>query len=420
MNRIGLPTWALAIFTAIFCIPGSLFGQQQVQTLFVPSQFAGKGIAPNDDALKFFAVSYRNVRSGGHLSVSPAIPYLEVLRDGGPIKGIFSFGSPFSGDAVPEVSFKINNTTRKDYYATGIILKVTKSTKVILPIPVIVIDLSDPVLQVVNYGSSDITNVSADIALIDEHACDVPFTGNDALPLARVSLAPAAGTKGIFSGAFSEQKIPPLYKDAWRRCAFGFLNFDSEGTGSRRIPFSTIIFHRAPPILANLPPSQTYDVNLAAGKQDYSVDVPISQVVQSGQADFIKLRIASDAWSTFETEVAINSSEGTLIPLGKLKLEYFSAGQDLKLAHSHFRKLSLPLTAALKSFVVEVAENPYNSEDVVVVVNYPEYDHHLEEGRAALETDLAQLLRRSRSKARMCVVLDMHGSDCYDRRDFGY
>jgi hypothetical protein len=397
-----------------------LYGQEQVRDSFVPSQFNGKGIAPNDKALDYFAVSYSNVRLGGGLSVSPTIPYIKVLHDGGPIKGLFTFGSPFSGDAVPEVSFKFNNTTRKDYYATGITLKVIKSTKINLPIPIILIDLYNPVLRVINYGSADISNVTADIALVDENACDGPFTGSNALPLVRIPLSAGVGTKGIFSGAFVEQKIPPLYSDAPRRCAFGFLNYESNGLGVWRIPFSTIVFHRPPSPLGQLPLSQTYDVNLVAGRQNYSVEVPISQMVPSGQADFIKLRIASDTWSTFDMEVAVNSSDGQAIPLGKLHLEYFSAGRNLRLAHSQFRKLSLPLTAALKRFVVEVTENPFNREDVVVVVKYPEYNNHFEESRAALETDLAQLLRRSRSKARMCIVTDTSESDCYDMRDFGY
>jgi hypothetical protein len=89
------------------------------------------------------------------------------------------------------------------------------------------------------------------------------------------------------------------------------------------------------------------------------------------------------------------------------------------LAHSQFRKLDLALTPALRKFVLEVAENPFNSEDVIVLVNYPEYDRHFVDSRAALDSDLAQLLRKSRRKADMCVVGDLDGSDCLDMRSLG-
>jgi len=419
MTRIGCFSKALTLSTAMVCLLGSSSGQQNVQGSFVPSQFTGKGIEPNDEALKSFEVTYSNVRSNGGLSVHPVIPYVKTLREGGPIKSIFSFGSPFTGDAVPEVSFKINNTTKNSYYATGITLRVIKSTKIIEPIPVLVFDLYNPILHLVNYGSAQISNVSADIALVDEHACLSPFGGDGALPLARVLIAPVVGATNYFSGPFSEEKIPPLYRDAPARCGFGFLNFDSERGKRWRIPFSTIVFHRPPFPLAPLPPSQTYDVSLPAGRQNYSVEVPISQVVPSGQADFIKLRIVSDAWASFEIEAAMNSSNGQSIPLGKLDLEYFNAGGDIKLAHSQFRKLDLALTPALRKFVLEVAENPFNSEDVIVLVNYPEYDRHFVDSRAALDSDLAQLLRKSRRKADMCVVGDLDGSDCLDMRSLG-
>ena len=186
------------------------------------------------------------------------------------------------------------------------------------------------------------------------------------------------------------------------------------------MPFSTVIFHRAHVPLGPRVPSMTYDVHLAAGRENYAVEVPISQAVPSGQADFIKLKISSDAWASFDAQVEMNSADGSVIQLGNLHLEYFASGQNIKLDHKHFRRLDLHLTATLLKYIRYVAENPLNNKDVVVVVT-PEYSRDLFGGRAALEADLVELLRKTRDEATMCIVPEVgenDWNDCYDERGF--
>jgi len=92
-------------------------------------------------------------------------------------------------------------------------------------------------------------------------------------------------------------------------CALGQLAYKTEDGDKEVFNFRMLVNLNPLGAGAPAPPTYTYDVFLPAGKANYKINVPISQVIPPGMTDHFLLRIATDKSAHFNLRVSLYDTE---------------------------------------------------------------------------------------------------------------
>jgi hypothetical protein len=269
----------------------------------------GKG-APGAPDPTLYSLEYRYRRTPEGFDVDYRLPYLDLLRTGGPIVGVRYETSPFLS-TFPQLRATIANNTDRQVVVTSVVLDIAKSDlrrEVVLTVD----DGSTNTLVLVNHGWADVEDAKLVIAFAD------------------------AGRGGFVSaprelslGTFGPSKIVPIVKYVPPELAEADLvNVAGEiqyGPAAQRrsVKIATTVKLRTVSGKP-LPPSEAYDLFFTAGETGRIVaDLPTAHQIKPGEAEALDLRISTDRSSTTSMTMSFLTAEGEEIRANALSLDLF-------------------------------------------------------------------------------------------------
>jgi hypothetical protein len=281
---------------------------------------------------------YEDQRDTGRLVVRPRDPYLDVLRAGGPLT-VHDYWNSLWEDTFswPTLDVKVVNNSARTVFFDRARFQVSESRPDLRPVPVIhgVEYVTNRVyLPLVNSGWGPLEDCVFRFRLTrgDE---PVPCTGEYSQPL---SSSGGLVDEEPFIAALREGgwgvAPPPADPDdySYRRfsgpaaVASGVLEYSQtelDGSRSRRAnPVTMRFVFGESPLGAPMPPSWTYQVKLRPDGRDYTVTVPVSQVLAAGEADRFLFKVAADRSSLHQFDLILGYLGGELEPV-PVTLELF-------------------------------------------------------------------------------------------------
>ena len=261
---------------------------------------------PPDRTLTF---TYAREADVPHISYT--MPYLELMRKGGPILGVRYGNSPFQWQ-FPNLSVKVVNTTSQEITLSEAKLEVLSSTVIDEPV-LVVDDLSVNKIALVNEGWGDVVNPV------------VTFGVNDVVEGGGVSTYEAEPhTEAIptfTDGAAIPIKpyIPARLQDDDKVMVEGRIVYGAAAS-RKTVRFKTRVALEIIPKAAP-PPSYLYEVHLKAGVTPQTVLVPTNQVID--KSDNFLIRVATDKSARFKLRVSFREVGGGMVPANDLLLDIF-------------------------------------------------------------------------------------------------
>ena len=258
------------------------------------------------------AIAYDLKREPGSSKIVYHLPYLDLVRQGGPVNGLLYDRVPFEGE-LPALLVTVQNTTKHVLTLTRAVLNIQSSKIISEPIPVFD-DLSQGCLKITNQGwadivepvlSIDISRDSGDIALFapERHSLSLQtISDTTCIPL--------------------REYIPPALRRDRQVKVSGTLDYGA--TGDRHsLAFSTRVKLdlRAG---QGVPPDAIYNAFFKAGEpKPVPIDLqPVQEVDPEKVAAFL-LRIKTDRTSQTAMTIDFGTIEGGIIRGGDLTLDLF-------------------------------------------------------------------------------------------------
>ena len=254
-------------------------------------------------------LTYTYAREADVPHISYTMPYLELLREGGPILGIRYRNSPFQWQ-FPNISVMVANSTSQQVTLSEAVFEVLTSTVVDEPV-LVVDDLSVNKIALVNEGWGDVVNPV------------VTFSINDFIEGGGISIYQAEShTEAIptfTDGAAIPIKsyIPARLQDDDKVMVEGQI-VHGPAASRKTVRFKTrvalqITAEQAPP------PSYLYEVSLKAGVTPQTVPVPIHQIID--KSDNFLIRVKSDKSARFKLRVSFRAVGGGMVPANDVLLD---------------------------------------------------------------------------------------------------
>ena len=273
------------------------------------------------DTYSELTLDYNYSKENGILHIEPQMAYLDLLSQGGPIKGIDYQWTPFNWK-WPEISIKSVNNKKETVYLTEMDVFVESSEVNLEPVLVIKDQSVDGVLIIANNGWGEVKNATIYLSTrpsnlyedIDPRKEDLDHVIN----------------LGTFFEAKYIEIMPCVSSDIIGRNDLGYrevsvigkIVYQTENEEKRPLWFKTRVI-LDPLVMVPAPPKYKYDLILEAGKSDYIEHLPISQSLSSGEVDHFLIRIASDKSSKFNLSLSFKDESGNVIHKEKLYLDIF-------------------------------------------------------------------------------------------------
>jgi hypothetical protein len=252
-----------------------------------------------------FTLTYQYDRRNGKIEITPSMPYLSSLSEGGPIRGVPYWWSAF-GWQFPKLSIKVVNNTDRTLELTEAAIAVKDSKINTDPVILIHEDLNNVGhFEIVNEGWGKVLKPSFRLGIASRSACDAfptkeptefisrdTFDGGDNVPIA--SFVPI-GLRG-------ERVV----------CVFGTMQFATESGAQKSLKIYTLASLVQPGPGAPRPPDYLYDVFLKAGEAGYSKRIPISEAVKPGDVEHFLIRIGTDKSASFDLAFSFTAKPTTL------------------------------------------------------------------------------------------------------------
>jgi hypothetical protein len=300
-------------------------GQAPVQQASDAAGSAGKPVARGEPDPALYTLAYRYRWTPEGFTVDHQLPYLDLLRAGGPITGIRYEISPFLA-TFPPLRATIANNAPQQVLVTSVVLDIAKSElqrEAVLTVD----DGSTNTIVLVNHGWADVEDAK------------LTFTIGDAARTPPFVSAP----REISLGTFGPAKIVPIVKHVPPELAdtdladiAGELEY---GPAGRRhtVKLATTVRLRTT-YGKPLPPSEVYDLFFTAGETGRIVaDLPTAHQIKPGEAEALDLRISTDKSSITSMKMSFLTAEGEEIPANGLTLDLFVprfAGMQLRAKRS--------------------------------------------------------------------------------------
>ncbi|WP_030397317.1 MULTISPECIES: hypothetical protein [Kitasatospora] len=248
--------------------------------------------------------------------IEPTDPYLAAVRAGEPLHG---------GLLVhrwPELDVKVVNNTGETVLLHEALLDVTSSEPDLRALPFLTCDETDIVLF--NGGWGPLTEATVTYSLFDTPDAPDPLAGPYVLR------TPEVRSRERHSWSVEDKLSPFAFHGAGRLlprhevAVRGVLAFTHTGADGAVVhssnPFTGWLVPRRststiPRIGSYLGPGQKYSTALASVGTGYRVSVPLSQVVQAGEADRFSVTIASDrsAFHSFSLVLRYNDGQELVV-----------------------------------------------------------------------------------------------------------
>jgi TIR domain len=262
-----------------------------------------------DPALYTVAYRYRRIADG--FAVNYQLPYLDLLRAGGPIAGIRYETSPFVA-TFPRLRATIANNAPQQVLVTSVVLDIAKSdlrNDVVLTVD----DGSTNTIVLVNHGWGDVEDAKL-VFTIGDPGRTPPFV---------------SAPRELSLGTFSASKIVPIVKYVPDELANSDIaeivgTLEHGPSGHRQAVKLTTTVRLQTRYGKALPPSEVYDLFFIAGQAGRIVaDLPTAHQIKPGEAEAIDLRISTDRSSETTMKMSFLTAEGEEIPANALTLDLF-------------------------------------------------------------------------------------------------
>jgi hypothetical protein len=262
-------------------------------------------------------LTYSYERLGKKIVIKPDMPYLSLLSQGGPIRGLQYWWSPFQWQ-FPNLSVKINNNTKHTLFLTEVIVNV-KDSKVNI----------DPVLIVkenfYNVGNFDIINEGWGKVINPK----IEFMVRD-VSLYEKTFPAFAPDHLVQLKTFSDRaritvlgRVPPELRNNRLVCVFGKIYYSTENNRKHTIKFKTRVSLVRPGPARPAPPNYIYDLFLKSGEFGYTKRLPISQKIGPGEVDHFLVRVATDKSSQFDLAFSFRATSGAELSGSAVLLDIF-------------------------------------------------------------------------------------------------
>jgi hypothetical protein len=281
----------------------------------------GKPAARGDPDPALYTLDYRYRRTPDGFTVDYKLPYLDLVRSGGPITGIRYETSPFLA-TFPLLRATIANNAPQQVLITSLVLDIAKSElkrEVVLTVD----DGSTNTIVLVNHGWGDVEDAKLTFTIADP-ARSPPFVS-----------APreiALGTFGASKVASIVKHVPPEIGDTDLAQIAGTLEYGPAGQ-RQTLKLATTVRLRTT-YGKPLPPGEAYDLFFTAGESGRIVaDLPTAHQIKPGEAEALDLRISTDKSSLTNVRMSFLTAEGEEIPANGLTLDLFVprfAGMQLR------------------------------------------------------------------------------------------
>jgi len=271
-------------------------------------------------------VTYSYDRTGDTVQIKPEIPYLSLLKSGGPIDESGKFPLQF-----PKLSVKLANNTEYELFVDEAAVQVKSS----------MIDL-EPVLRVVhlpNYDTFLFLNdgwgrvidpeIRFGITEGEKYDKGPPWGAEDNT----LSLGTFFEEKEVKVTDFIKPAIlrPELLHDFHGRaqsaysfaCVFGQIRYSTETNELRSIKFKATVQLTGPVVSPAIRPNYLYDLFLRAGESGYTKRLPISQAIKPGEAENFDIRVGTDKTARFDLAISFRTTDGAQIPGNNVRLAIF-------------------------------------------------------------------------------------------------
>ena len=292
-----------------------------------------KGFFSNHD----FDVDYVSSASKP-VSIVPKVGYLEKVKSGLPLIASQKT-QPFDVN-FPRISIKSTNNTGATTLFDTLSIIVKKSKIDTTPIPIFVYDpWNVGNILLVNEGYGPIVNPTIKFGIFDCRDQGIERRPED------FSLSETLPQINDSFNFLVKNIVPSKLIREHTVCVSGILSYSTHVGKTLSNGFQTKVSLVMPGPGAAAPPSQEYDVFLEAGKENYTLDVPISQGLKAGDFDNFLIKIATNKSAEFELSVLIKTIGGREIRAGDMKLSFFvprSVASDVMQLEQQKRRMASP------------------------------------------------------------------------------
>jgi hypothetical protein len=262
-------------------------------------------------------VSYQYDRRGGAIAIFPTMPYLDLLKAGGPIRGFHYWWSPFAWQ-YPQISAEIVNNTKGSLFLNEVVVHVAKSDINLEPVIVVEENFYNVGnFNIINEGWGEAKNATLDFDILDSESCtDQPSLSATPQHIAVGSIVDSR-TVAVAS------LVPASLRSEQLVCVAGKLTYHNAAEATRTILFRTRVSLVPPGPGAPAPPSYVYDIFLEAGKAGYVKRFPIAQKIAAGDVDHFLVRVGTDKSAHFELSIAFRGVGGVELAAPPVSLDVF-------------------------------------------------------------------------------------------------
>jgi hypothetical protein len=263
---------------------------------------------------RLFRVTYKESTEGKHPSISYQLPYLDRVRQGGPVVGVEDSEKVISW-RYPRLAIKIVNNTPKTLFVSRVLINVISSEVVDEPIPIISAK-SMNALRIDNAGWGDLIDPVLDVAISE-------IADEQSLPL----FAPAKSqvVRQTFSTTDSvrlNDLVPARLRDSEEVAVSGTLHYGPAGS-RKALGFKTTVMLDIK-VGQVMPPTFVYPATyFAAGKPGAIITIPVEQVLGPGEADHFLITVGTDKTCRNRLAVSLEATTGEIFRGGELFLDLF-------------------------------------------------------------------------------------------------
>lgn len=268
---------------------------------------------------------YSYERIANTLKVHAQIPYLDLLRNGGPVIGL---SRSIEWD-FPKLSIKILNNTSRTIYLSEAIVHVHQNDINTEPVLVFLRDTQND-LRILNLGWGPAINPHITFGVTDLEVCK-SIDPSEHRPQHHIKIDTiddyiAIDLRKYIDTAKQDENGGFRLINEQPVCVFGEIQYDSDRGQTHLTKFSTVVVIKSfafPLMGAGLSSSAAYGLKLVAGKSGYEKRIPLSHVIKAGEADHLLLQVGSDKSCRLALTIEFSTVDGSKIAGKDVELDLF-------------------------------------------------------------------------------------------------
>ena len=278
-------------------------------------QMAEQDIPPDRDVL------YRARLEDGISRVTYDLAYRDLVRRGGPVRGVTYLGSPFRW-RFPKLSVKVVNRSEETVVLSHALLRIESSEIDFEPLPVFE-DLPVNKLVIHNEGWGPLVEPVATFTITKPQGEDEVSLFKPDTQTVRMKTFHDVGEIAL------EKLVPRPLRDSSVVTVRGTLAHGAAGNRTE-LGFETRVSLQIRSAVG-MPPTRSYDVMLRAGEAGVVEQVALAQEIPPGGSDHFVIRLAADRSCRTRVSIGLRTVDGRVLEGGTLELDLFVARTTGKL-----------------------------------------------------------------------------------------